>query len=80
MWNRTALLVAVLTIALPAFADTPDTINKAATKTPASKGSARKPLANGTEVHSFGQKVQTPVDNNSTGKPLGKSKHKPVKP
>jgi hypothetical protein len=77
MWNRTALLVAVLAIALPAFADTPETVNKA-TKAPVSKAPARKPVANGVEVHSFGQKVQAPVDNNSTGQPVGKRKHKPA--
>jgi|HubBroStandDraft_6_1064221.scaffolds.fasta_scaffold64432_2 hypothetical protein len=78
MWKRTALLAAVLAIALPAFADTPETVNKAA-KAPVSKAPARKPWAKGTEVHSFGQKVQAPVDNNSTG-PVGKRKHKPANP
>jgi hypothetical protein len=77
MWNRTALLVAVLAIVLPAFADTPETVNKA-TKAPVSKGSARKPVANGVEVHGYSQKVQTPVDNNSTGQPVGKRRHKPA--
>jgi hypothetical protein len=80
MWNRTALLVAVLAIAPPAFADTTEPVNKATKAPPVSKAPAKKQWAKGTEVHSFGQKVQAPVDNNSSGQPVGKRKHKPANP
>jgi hypothetical protein len=78
MMKKVFLLAAALTLALPAFADTPKPIVKA-TKAPASKKSAPKWGRNGVEVHGFNHPVTAPVDNTSTGQVVGKRKH-PLKP
>jgi hypothetical protein len=80
MMKKVALLVAALTLALPAFADTTTATNTV--KTPAPKGSAPKRSRSGMEVRSFSMPVTAPVDNRSSGQVVGKRKHKlvPVTP
>jgi hypothetical protein len=79
MTKKVVLLAVALTLALPAFADAPNAISKTA-KVPVSKVPARKPTRTGNEVHSFSYKVTAPLDNNSSGQPVGKRKHNPIPP
>jgi len=81
MLKKVVLLAAALTLAVPAFADTPNATTKAA-KAPAPKVSPRKRFRNASEVHSFSYPVTAPLDNHSPGQPIGKRKHNliPVKP
>jgi hypothetical protein len=80
MMKKVVLLAAALTLALPAFADTPKAIDKAA-KAPVSKSSTRKWSRTGNATHAFSYQVKPPLDSHSTGKAVGKRKHDlPVKP
>jgi hypothetical protein len=85
MLKKFALLAVALTLAAPAFADEPSNPNSPAsknvaggTKPPSNHKGHRSKWSDGTEVHAFGQKVQSPYDSN--GKSSGKRPHEPVPP